>query len=98
MASRWPKQKPKMAKMRAKNTSMRPMIPKMRLPMVMMGPLGASQKASWIFCITLVIYITKYAYNIYPRCLSYEIFMIYLISQMSPKSCPYIECMQYMHL
>ena len=34
VALRWPKQKPKMAKMRAKNISTRTMIAKMRLPTV----------------------------------------------------------------
>ena len=35
MASRWPKMRPKMAKMKAKNAYMRPMIAKMRLKMAM---------------------------------------------------------------
>ena len=42
VALRWPKMRPKMAKMRAKNAWMRPMIAKMRLKMAMMVPFGAS--------------------------------------------------------
>ena len=46
-----------MAKMRAKNAWMRPMIAKMRLKMAMMGPFGASYKASALRAYLLVLQI-----------------------------------------